>query len=61
MQRPDLNEIPLKSIFDKPEVIITMGSRQWDSFLQTNYDLGNILLEVNCDEIPVRAYRKVDA
>lgn len=58
MKRPELNEVPLSTITDKPSVIITMSTGQWDRFLQAAYDYGHTLLELDENEHPVRAYRK---
>lgn len=38
--------------------VMTMGSRQWDSMLSAAYSAGWILLEMDDNERPVRAYRK---
>ena len=45
----------------RPAVIVTMSVGQWDVFLSAAYDGGCILLELDDDEIPVRAYRKREA
>jgi len=37
---------------------ITMSPGQWDKLLQAAYDAGHNLIEVDDNEIPVRAYRK---
>jgi len=37
---------------------VTMSIGQWDGFLQTAYDNGATLLELDENEMPVRAYRK---
>ena len=58
MKRPELNEVPLSTITDKPSVIITMSTGQWDRFLQAAYDHGHTLLELDENEHPVGAYRK---
>jgi len=58
MKRPELNEVPLSTITDKPSVIITMSTGQWDRFLQAAYDYGHTLLELDENEIPVKAYQK---
>ena len=39
--------------------VMTMGTAQWDGLLSAAYAAGWILLEMNADEVPVRAYRKV--
>ena len=38
--------------------VMTMGASQWDELLSAAYRDGWILLELNDDETPVRAYRK---
>lgn len=53
-----LNEISLDGIFNKTEIIGTMSDEQWDKFLQTAYDNGATLLELDENEIPIRAYRR---
>lgn len=58
MKRPELNEVPLSTITDKPSVIITMSTGQWDDLLQDAYDTGATLIELDENEHPVRAYRK---
>ena len=39
-------------------LVVTMGEGQWDALLAAAYEQGWILLELDDDEIPVRAYRK---
>ena len=38
--------------------IVTMGIGQWDALLANAYERGWILLELDDNEKPVRAYRK---
>ena len=38
--------------------VMTMGIGQWDELLSAAYRCGWILLELDDDELPVRAYRK---
>jgi hypothetical protein len=62
MKRPVLNEVPLNSTIwgtGKPSVNITMSAGQWNGFLQAAYDAGHNLIELDEDEVPVRAYRKM--
>jgi hypothetical protein len=40
--------------------IMTMGVGQWDGFLSAAYAAGFILLELDENETPVRAYRRVE-
>lgn len=64
MKRPILNEVSLAAAMEsmlgsgKPSVNITMNHGQWDGFLQAAYDAGHNLIEMDDNEIPVRAYRK---
>ena len=63
MKRPVLNEVPLNPVMEsllggKPSVNVTMSIGQWDEFLQAAYDAGHNLIEMDDNEIPVRAYRK---
>jgi hypothetical protein len=63
MKRPELNEIPLNQVLEalldgKPSINVTMSEGQWDGFLQSAYETGHSLIEVNDSEIPVRAYRR---
>ena len=63
MKRPKLNEIPLSVAMDallsgKPSISITMSKWQWDPLLHVAYEMGHNLLEVDGNDIPVRAYRK---
>ena len=59
MNRPELNEISLQDALSfKPGGTITMSQGQWDSMLQFAYEDNWILLELNDDEIPIKAYRK---
>ena len=58
MNRPELHEVPLSSALASGSVNITMSAGQWDELLQYFYDAGNNLIEVDDNEVPVRAYRK---
>jgi phosphosulfolactate synthase (CoM biosynthesis protein A) len=63
MKRPVLNKVSLDDVMNgllggKPSATVTMSQGQWDRFLQTAYDAGHNLIEVDDNEIPVRAYRK---
>ncbi len=58
MNRPELNEISFPIDLGKPKAIVTMSEGQWDSLLQIAYEEDWILLELDDNEIPVRAYRK---
>jgi hypothetical protein len=57
--RPILRAIPLADGWLKAgEVTITMSVGQWDPTLANAYEAGFILLELDDDERPVRAYQK---
>jgi hypothetical protein len=56
----DLRPFPLSQVVigDPGVVVITMAEGQWDGVLAAAYERGWILLEVDDDEQPVRAYRR---
>jgi hypothetical protein len=58
--KPDLRPIPLADVLPpRPEFIyITMGRKQWDALLATAYEAGWVLLELDQQERPVRAFRR---
>lgn len=57
--RPALRAIPLSEGWLKAgEVTVTMSVGQWDLMLANAYEAGFILLELDDDERPVRAYQK---
>lgn len=56
MSRPKLFEIPLPEIKAGGRYI-TMSEGQWDALLSEAYQRFWILIEVNEDERPVRAYQ----
>ena len=60
MRRPSLREIPLSEALplQRGELTVTMSRRQWDAVLQEAYSTGAILLELDHDEAPVRAYQR---
>lgn len=63
MKRPVLNKVSLDDVMNglldgKPSVNVTMSPGQWDTFLQCAYDAGHNLIEVDDNEMPVKAYRK---
>jgi hypothetical protein len=63
MKRPELNQVSLDEVMNSllrggPGVNVTMSEGQWDGFLQAAYESGHNLIEVDDDEIPVRAYRR---
>jgi len=58
MKKPELNEVSLSKAFQPATVTVTMSQGQWDTLLQVSYDQGFVLVELDRNEIPVRAYRK---
>jgi len=58
MKRPKLSKVPLHTVMTPATINITMSPGQWDKLLQAAYDAGHNLIEVDDNEIPVRAYRK---
>ena len=60
MTRPTLREIPLaEAIPLKPgELTVTMSQGQWSRVLQAAYDSGCVLLELDDQERPARAYQR---
>lgn len=58
--RPKLREIPLASVWPIREkgVYATMSIGQWDGILQGAYNAGFVLLELDDDENPVKAYQR---
>jgi len=58
----DLRPLPLADVLplgSHPEhMVMTMGEGQWDAMLSAAYANGFILLELDDNEVPVRAYRK---
>lgn len=61
--RPNLHEIPLQDVWPiNPEkmpgvTFATMSQGQWDGLLESAYLNGAILIELDPNEIPLRAYR----
>jgi len=63
MKRPVLNKVSLDDVMNgllggEPSATVTMSPGQWDGFLHAAYDAGHNLIELDENEIPVRAYRK---
>lgn len=58
--RPRLNPIPLTSLSlgGKSGLMITISKNQWDSFIQTVYERGGVLVELDHRDRPIRAFRK---
>ena len=63
MKRPVLNKVSLNDVMNallggKPSATVTMSQGQWDALLQAAYDAGHNLIELDYNEMPVKAYRK---
>ena len=61
MTRPtDLRSVPLAEVLPPlPGVLyVTMALGQWDALLAAAYAEGDVLLELDADERPARAYRR---
>lgn len=60
----DLRPIPLAEAMDFAAAgrasVVTMSEGQWDGLLSAAYERGWILLELDADERPKRAYRKAE-
>ena len=57
----DLRRIPLTTEALNHRCVMTMAIGQWDALLSRAYDAGWVLLELDDDERPVRAFqRKTD-
>ncbi|MHB8092769.1 MAG: hypothetical protein ACYDH8_14405 [Syntrophales bacterium] len=63
MKRPDLSKMDLQEAMagimeGRAGLLVTMSAGQWDGLLQSAYDAGATLLELNGHEEPVAAYRR---
>jgi hypothetical protein len=63
MKRPELNEIPLREAMagilgGGSGLIITMSPGQWDALLDEGYNRNALLLEIDQNEQPVKAYQR---
>lgn len=56
--REGLREIPVTEAIGPGRVTVTMSTGQWDALLAAAYEEGFVLLELDGDERPVRAYWK---
>ncbi len=58
--RPPLREIPLSDAWPpRPGLVtITMSADQWDALLAECYSAGDVLVELDARERPVRAYQR---
>jgi hypothetical protein len=65
VRRPDLRAIPLRDALAgafaplPTACVITMSEGQWDAVLAAAYRDGWILVELDANEVPLRAYQKV--
>jgi hypothetical protein len=59
VQTPTLAEVPLADVWPpRPGLAyMTVGPGQWDVTLEMAYAAGWVLVEVDAEETPVRAYR----
>lgn len=60
----DLRPVPLADVLPlgRPgQLVMTMVEGQWDGLLSAAYEEGFVLLELDENEKPVRAYRKATA
>jgi len=59
--RPRLAEVPLSSVWPpRPGLAyMTLSPGQWDALLQSAYEMGYTLIEVDADERPTKAYRSI--
>ncbi|MFO0821639.1 MAG: hypothetical protein U0792_00605 [Gemmataceae bacterium] len=60
MKQPTLNRVPLRDVVPlRPGTCyITLNPGQWDGTLAGAYEAGWVLLELDENEQPVRAYRR---
>ena len=56
----DLHEVPLNEALRPGTITVSMSIGQWDDLLKVAYADGCTLLELDDDEEPVRAYRKLE-
>jgi hypothetical protein len=62
-KRPNLDSIPLAQVlpigsYFGTDMYMTMGEGQWDALLEEAYLTGVVLLEVDEDEVAVRAFQR---
>jgi len=58
MKQPELNEIPIPSALPATGGVITASPGQWDPMLEAAYLQGWLILELDHQDRPKRAYRK---
>jgi hypothetical protein len=61
MIRPLLNEVSLDKVMaiKGPHVTVNVDQGEWDWVRQSFYDQGLIIVELDEDETPVKAYQKL--
>ncbi len=64
MKQPKLNEIDLEGAMagileGGGGLVVTMSPGQWDALLDEGYNRGALLLEIDQNEQPVRAYQRL--
>lgn len=59
----DLRPVPLTEVLPlRPGTLtVTMSEGQWDALLSASYEAGAVLLELDAQERPVRAFQKAEA
>lgn len=60
MKRPRLTEVGMSRIKES-RLVITMSPGQWDGLLDEGYNRGALLVEIDQNEQPVKAYQRPDA
>lgn len=59
MERPKLNTRPIPTREEvKGEVVITLREKQWDENLQAAYDNNCILIELDFNYNPIKAFQR---
>jgi hypothetical protein len=61
MNRPELRSVAIPNLFLKPEPgtrYITMSPGQWDGVLQSAYDKGWTLVEIDGEGKPLQAFKR---
>lgn len=62
MKRPKLdilsdNPNDFDKIVSSPGLHVTMSEGQWDTMLETSYEMGAVLIELDEDEEPIKFYK----
>lgn len=60
-KRPVLHEVPLSTVWppQKAEVYITIDVGAWDDLIENSYNTGFVLLEMDANETPIKAFKKI--